>query len=106
MALEEGFADILLIGSKDLIEVKSKAAGVDVSKASYIDPKTTDKLNTYVDALVELRKKKGMTQELARATLLSDYTYLFSFLKGCGLTRGKKWVSLLWERPTFATRRK
>ena len=75
MALEEGFADILLIGSKDLIEVKSKAAGVDVSKASYIDPKTTDKLQTYVDALVELRKKKGMTPELAKATLLSDYTY-------------------------------
>ena len=75
IALEEGFADILLVGSKDLIEVKSKAAGVDVSKASYIDPKTSDKTQIYVDALTELRKKKGMTPELAKATLLSDYTY-------------------------------
>ena len=73
-ALSEGYADILLVGSEEQVAKMSKEAGVDVSAAKIIDPEKTDKLQSYIDKLVELRQKKGMTPELAKETLLKDYT--------------------------------
>lgn len=40
-----------------------------------IDPNTSDKLQEYIDALVELRKAKGMTPEQAKTLLTTDYMY-------------------------------
>ncbi len=67
----EGFAKIILLG--DIAEVKKVAEKVDadLSKVQIIDPVKSEKFDTYVDQLVEIRKKKGLTKEQAQALLKS-----------------------------------
>ena len=72
--LEEGTARIILIGPEDIIKADAEKYGVDVTGAAIIDPAKSEKLDTYVDTLYELRKAKGMTPEKARDTLLADRT--------------------------------
>lgn len=71
--LEEDFADLIIIGTPEEIEANSK--GLDISKATIIDPHTYEKTQEYIDLFVELRKAKGMTPEKARETIFSDYCY-------------------------------
>ena len=71
--LAEDLADLIIIGSEEA--VKKGSEGLDVSKATVIDPTTFEKTDAYVDKLVELRSKKGMTPEKARKTIMNDYTY-------------------------------
>ena len=40
-----------------------------------VDPATSEKTQGYIDKLVELRSKKGMTPEQAREILLNQYLY-------------------------------
>ena len=72
ITLKEGNANIVLVGSDE--EIEKTAQGLDISKAKRIDPKKTDKLQSYIDKLVELRQAKGMTPEKARESLTTDYT--------------------------------
>jgi len=71
--LAEGVAKIILVGNKEAIE--KVAEGLDITKATIIDPNNTDKLQSYVDLLVEIRKSKGMTPEQAKELLTKDYLY-------------------------------
>ena len=71
--LKEGIADLILVGSKEEIE-KNKGT-YDISGASIVDPATNDRTEAYIAKLVELRQKKGMTEEQARELLLSNYLY-------------------------------
>ena len=71
--LEEDIADIVLVGDKQ--SIIKKAEGLDLSKASFVDPHDCDKLNDYVSLLVELRKSKGLTPEEAKELLLTNVLY-------------------------------
>jgi len=71
--LAEGVTNIILIGNKE--EIAKGAAGLDLSKATIIDPNNTDKLQKYIDTLVEARKSKGMTPEEAKAILTKENMY-------------------------------
>jgi len=71
--LAEGIAKIVLVGNKEAIE--KGAQGLDLSKATIIDPNNTEKLQKYIDLLVEVRKSKGMTPEQAKEILTKDYLY-------------------------------
>ena len=62
--LKEGIADLILVGSKEEIE-KNKGT-YDISGAVIVDPAANDKTESYIAKLVELRQKKGMTEEQAR----------------------------------------
>ena len=73
IVLSEGFANVVILANED--EKNEYGMGFDVSGATIIDPKLSDKLDTYVDSLVELRKAKGMTPEQARELLTTDYMY-------------------------------
>lgn len=74
--LEEGFAKVILIGKPDEINAAAKEFGLqNISKATIVDPDTYEKIDEYVDLMVELRKKKGLTKEEAYA-LLKDPLYL------------------------------
>ena len=72
--LQEGTADLVLIGDPDVIYADAAKYGVDISGASIINPETSEKLEGYVNLLYELRKAKGMTPEAAREALLKDRT--------------------------------
>lgn len=71
--LSEGLANIVLIGNQD--EISKGANGLDLSKATIIDPKNADKLDAYTDLLFELRKNKGMTPDKAKELLTNQPLY-------------------------------
>jgi len=71
--LKEDFADLIILASPEEFEKYNN--GYDVSKATIIDPKTYSETERYVDEFLELRKAKGYTKDLARATITSDYMY-------------------------------
>lgn len=71
--LKDNIANLILVGNP--AEVNEKAGQLDISKATIVDPATFDKMDNYVDTLVELRKKKGMTSEQARELLTKDPLY-------------------------------
>ena len=71
--LKEGTAKLVLIGSKE--EVEKNKGSFDITGAEIVDPATSDKTEGYIAKLVELRQKKGMTEEQARELLLKSYTY-------------------------------
>jgi phosphate acetyltransferase len=72
-ALKEGIANLILIGDRD--KITKDAQDLDLSAATVIDPKHSDKLQSYIDLLVELRKSKGMTPEKAAELLTKDKLY-------------------------------
>ena len=71
--LKENTADVILVGTDEL--VAEKGAGYDISGARVVDPAKCEKMDEYIDTLVELRKKKGMTREQASDLLHNSYTY-------------------------------
>ncbi len=71
--IAEDIADITIIASPAEVEANNK--GFDISKATIIDPATSDKTQVYAEKLAELRKSKGMTVEQAKELLLTDYMY-------------------------------
>ena len=71
--LAEGVADIILVGTEEA--VKAGSEGLDISGATIVDPAKSDRTQAYIDKLVELRSKKGMTPEQAKEILLNQYLY-------------------------------
>ena len=55
--------------------MKKGSEGLDISRAVIVDPATYEKTQAYIDKVVELRAKKGMTPEKAKETIMNDYTY-------------------------------
>lgn len=55
--LREGIADIILVGNEE--EILSRAEGLDLSKACFVDPNNCERLNTYIESLCEARKRQG-----------------------------------------------
>ncbi|MCR5254305.1 MAG: phosphate acetyltransferase [Acetatifactor sp.] len=71
--LEEGIADLIMIGDEEKIMDGAGWLEVELDGLQIVNPKTCEKLDSYVDLLYETRKNKGMTPEKAREILLSDY---------------------------------
>ncbi|MBO5008306.1 MAG: phosphate acetyltransferase [Clostridia bacterium] len=71
--LKEDIANIIIIGTPEEVEANSK--GLDISKATIINPFTYEKTEEYLNLFVELRKSKGLTYEQAKETALGDYMY-------------------------------
>ncbi|MBS7317797.1 MAG: phosphate acetyltransferase, partial [Bacteroidales bacterium] len=71
MALADEIADIILIGNSDEIHALADKLGLKhISKATIIDPATSEKTAEYAKLLYELRKNKGMTEEKAAQQVL------------------------------------
>ena len=71
--LAEDIADLVIIGTEE--EVAKNSEGLDISKATIVNPFTNEKTETYINEFYELRKAKGMTPEQAKESLLGDYMY-------------------------------
>ena len=61
--LSEGIADIILLGDEN--KIKELAVGLDISKATIINPLLSDKYEEFANVFYELRKNKGVTPEQA-----------------------------------------
>ena len=71
--MEEGTANLILIGKESVIKEDAAALGVKIDGIAIVDPETDPKFAHYAETLYELRKKKGMTPEKAEETLKSDW---------------------------------
>ena len=67
--LKENIANVILVGSEEA--VKKGSEGLDITGAVVVDPAKSDKTQSYIDKLVELRGKKGMTPEKAEEIMLN-----------------------------------
>jgi len=74
--IEEGLARIILIGNPDAImKLAAENNLKNIGKAVIVNPAQHEKMNQYIDMLVEIRKSKGLSREEA-ANLLLDPLYL------------------------------
>lgn len=71
--LKEDIANLVIIGTPE--EVNENSKGLDISKATIIDPFNYEKTEEYLNLFVELRKSKGVTYEQAKEIVLGDYMY-------------------------------
>lgn len=83
--LKEGIADIILVGNKE--KIIEAGAGLDLTKAIFVDPETYDRMDEMVAQLVEIRKSKGITPADARK-MLEDPLFLGVMLVKIGVADG------------------
>jgi phosphate acetyltransferase len=69
--VEQGLANVVILGNPDDIKNAAAAKGVSLEGVELLEPAKSPKLATYVDALVELRKSKGLTKDEAEKLLTS-----------------------------------
>ncbi len=87
--IADGVADIILIGNPDEIYKLAADFGLDhISGATIINPKEHAKKEDYINLLVQIRQKKGMTPEKA-AVLVEDPLYLACLIIKAGDADGE-----------------
>ena len=84
MVLNEGFANIMLIGDTDEIKNLAKENNINIDGVQIINPLTSTKLRKYSDDLYELRKAKGMTIEQAQELLKTNSRYFATMMVKSG----------------------
>ncbi len=80
IAIEENLAEIILIGNPGEILNTAKKLGLDnIEKATIVNPEIHERKKEYIDLMVELREKKGLTIEKA-TELIEDPLYLATLM--------------------------
>jgi len=82
--LKEGLAQVILVGNHETIMHSAKAYEVSLSGVKIVDPYNFERLNDYINKLVELRSKKGMTPEEAKKLLQTDPNFFGAMLVKMG----------------------
>lgn len=80
--IDEKTANVVLIGNEETIKADAAACGAFIDGATIIDPKSFDGIEKYIDELVELRKKKGLTKEEATEIMTTEPRFF-----GCMMVR-------------------
>jgi len=80
--LNEGLADIILIGRPEDIHKQAAGLGLkNIAKATLVDPATYEKSGAYADMMVELRKSKGLTKDDAIKLLANPLYFATVMIK-------------------------
>lgn len=85
--LRRGVADLVLLGNVDEIQAKASDLGVHLDGAEIIDPAESDAFRGYVDTYMDLRKHKGITEDIARDRM-ADPTYYATMMVYKGVADG------------------
>lgn len=89
ICIEEQLADIILLGSKEVIIANAEEWQLPhIAKATIVDPMNNPKKDEYVAQMVELRKSKGLTVEQAEK-LIENPLYLSVMMIRCGDADGE-----------------
>jgi phosphate acetyltransferase len=68
--LRRDVADIILLGVEEEVRLKSASLGLDISKATIIDPLTSPMMEEFVSSFYEMRKAKGLALDVARDSMM------------------------------------
>jgi malate dehydrogenase (oxaloacetate-decarboxylating)(NADP+) len=60
--IEEGIARPILLGSAERIHEQAEKLGVDLEGATIIDPRDSDRMDAYAEALWKKRQRRGLTK--------------------------------------------
>lgn len=74
----DGLANIVLLGDPSTLKAKAAELNVSLDGVTLLAPSSAPQLGDYVAELVELRKKKGLTDEQARELLTADDNLFFA----------------------------
>lgn len=72
--LRRGIVDLTILGKPDSIQAKAAQMGLTLDKAQFIAPSESPHFEDYWQTYYELRKSKGMTEEVAHDTM-AEATY-------------------------------
>jgi phosphate acetyltransferase len=67
--VEQGLAKVVILGNPAEVQAAAAAKGVNLAGVEVLEPAASPKLAAYADALVELRKSKGLTKDEALGLL-------------------------------------
>jgi phosphate acetyltransferase len=70
--VEQGLAKIVILGNPGEVQAAAAAKGVSLAGVEILEPASSPKLDAYADALVELRKSKGLSKDEALKLLTAD----------------------------------
>ena len=87
MLLRRGVVDLTLLGPVDEVRRRAAALGLDLSAAEIVDPATSPLREDYARVYHELRRHKGMTEELAYDTV-ADVSYFGTLMVHSGAVDG------------------
>lgn len=74
--VEQGLAKVIILGNPEEVRAAAEAKGIKLAGVEIEEPASSPKLDSYIDAFVELRKSKGLTPEEARK-ILTDKDNLY-----------------------------
>ena len=80
IVIEEGFANIILIGNPDDINKLAEEHNINLTGAQIVNPATYSNFSKYANDLYELRKNKGMTLNQAKELLMSNSRYFATMM--------------------------
>ncbi|MFT5697864.1 MAG: phosphate acetyltransferase [Desulforhopalus sp.] len=102
--LRRGVVDLTLLGREDKINERVKSLGLHLEKATFIDPRSADYFDDYVETYYELRKSKGITKDIA-ADIMADLNFFGTMMiyKGHadGMVSGAVHTTADTIRPAF-----
>lgn len=81
---KEKLAQPIIVGNKATILQNAKAYELTLNGVTIVEPENFERLDEYVDKLVELRSKKGLTKEEARKILLNDVNFFGAMMVKMG----------------------
>lgn len=82
--LKEKFSNIILLGNeKEIINV-CKENKINIDNAKIINPIESEKLESYIEKLCEIRANKGMTKEMATKLLKENSRYFATMMVKLG----------------------
>ncbi len=85
--LRRGVANLVLLGNEDDVRMRATGCGLDLKWVEIIDPAKSSLLDSFVAEYMELRKHKGVIEDVARDRM-SDPTYFGTMMVHKGLADG------------------
>lgn len=85
--IQNGLADIVLVGNVDNIKTKAKELGANIDGVIIEDPETSERTPIFAKEFYELRKSKGMTLEKAEK-IVRDPLYYGTMMVKLGYVDG------------------
>jgi len=85
--LRRGVADLTLLGNGEEIQKKISALGLNLEGITIIDPLESEELVKYAGAFYELRKHKGISEQMAKDTM-TDVSYFGTMMVQHGAAGG------------------
>jgi len=82
LVLKEKTANVILIGDENSIQADAAKYGTNINGAQIVNPKKFDKIDSYINELVELRKSKNLSKEEATNLMLNEPRFF-----GCMMVR-------------------